>query len=72
MTGMDATAISSAVPNPRLFVGAVTLEQFIQTMRTGVRPNGVDLADFMPWENASRMTDDDLAALYTYLTAPVE
>lgn len=68
MTGTEATAISAAVPNPRLFIGAITLEQFIQTMRTGVRPNGEALADFMPWENASRMTDDDLAALYTYLT----
>lgn len=72
MTGTEATAISPAIPNPRLFTGAVTLEEFIQTMRTGVRPNGVALADFMPWENASRMTDDDLAALYAYITAPVQ
>ena len=72
MTGMEATVLSEAIPNPRVFVSAVTLEQFIQTMRTGVRPNGVAFADFMPWENASRMTDDDLAALYAYLTAPVQ
>lgn len=71
MTGTEATAISPSIPNPRLFVGAITLEQFIQTMRTGVRPNGEALADFMPWENASRMTDDDLGALYAYLTSPV-
>lgn len=68
MTGTEATALSPSIPNPRLFVGAVTLQQFIQTMRTGVRPNGEALADLMPWENASRMTDDDLAALYAYLT----
>lgn len=72
MTGTEATAISPAVPNPRLFAGAVTLEEFIQTMRTGIRPNGEALADLMPWENASRMTDDDLAALYTYLSVPVK
>ncbi len=72
MTGTEATAVSPAIPNPRVFVGAITLEQFIQTMRTGVRPNGKALADLMPWENASRMTDDDLAALYAYLTAPVK
>ncbi|NUM43336.1 MAG: c-type cytochrome [Anaerolineales bacterium] len=69
MTGTEATAISPAVPNPRLFAGAVTLDEFIQTMRTGVRPNGVALADFMPWVNASRMSDADLAALYAYLTS---
>ncbi len=68
MTGTEATALSPAIPNPRPFVGTITLEEFIQTMRTGVRPDGYPLADFMPWENASRMTDDDLAALYAYLT----
>ena len=40
MTGTAATVVSPAIPNPRVFVGAITLEQFIQTMRTGVRPNG--------------------------------
>ena len=68
MTGTEATALSPSIPNPRPLVGEITLEQFIQTMRTGVRPNGEALADLMPWENASRMTDDDLAALYLYLT----
>jgi cytochrome c553 len=72
MTGTEATALSPSIPNPRLFVSEITLEQFIQTMRTGVRPNGEALADLMPWENASRMTDDDLAALYIYLTTPVK
>jgi cytochrome c553 len=68
MTGTEATAFSPVIPNPRVFVGTITLEQFIQTMRTGVRPNGDALTDLMPWQNASRMTDVDLAALYTYLT----
>ena len=68
MTGIAATVVSPAIPNPRVFVGSITLEQFIQTMRTGVRPYGTAFADLMPWENASRMTDDDLAALYIYLT----
>jgi cytochrome c553 len=68
MTGAAATVVSPAIPNPRVFVGAITLDEFIQTMRTGVRPSGKAFADLMPWENASRMTDDDLAALYVYLT----
>jgi hypothetical protein len=41
-------------------------------MRTGVRPGGVAFPETMPWQNASKMTDDDLAALYAYLTAPVK
>jgi mono/diheme cytochrome c family protein len=68
MTGTPATSFSPAFPNPRPFVGALTLEQFIQMMRTGVRPNGTPFADGMPWRNASKMTDDDLSALYVYLT----
>jgi hypothetical protein len=39
-------------------------------MRTGVRPGGVPFPRTMPWQNASKMNDDDLAALYAYLTAP--
>ena len=69
MTGAPATSFSSAVPNPRPFVGALTLEEFIQSFRTGVRPNGVPFSDAMPWQSAAHMTDDDLAALYAYLTA---
>ena len=37
-------------------------------MRTGVRPGEQPFPDTMPWQNAAKMTGDDLAALYTYLT----
>jgi mono/diheme cytochrome c family protein len=66
MIGSPATALTTAVPNPRPFVGLITLEEFIQTMRTGKRPNGTELQ--MPWKNASQMTEEDLGALYVYLT----
>ena len=72
MTGMPATAVGPAVPNPRPSVSAWTQEQFMQAMRTGVRPSGAPFSANMPWQNASRMTDNDLAALYAYLTAPVQ
>ena len=68
MVGTPASAISQAIPNPRPMVATWTQAQFIETMRTGVRPGGAPFADLMPWQNASKMTDDDLAALYTYLT----
>lgn len=68
MTGVSATSFSPAIPNPRPFVGTLTLEEFIQSFRTGVRPNGTAFSSAMPWQNAARMTDDDLAALYAYLT----
>ena len=69
MTGMPATSVGPAVPNPRPFVAGWTLDQFTQVMRTGRRPDGSELAVGMPWQNASRMTDEDLAALYAYLKA---
>ncbi|NUQ83238.1 MAG: cytochrome c [Anaerolineales bacterium] len=68
MTGSPATSVSPATINPRPFVTTLTLEEFIQTMRTGVRPSGTPFSEAMPWQNASMMTDDDLAALFTYLT----
>lgn len=69
MMGTPASSFGPAVPNPRPFVGSLTLEEFIQTMRTGVRPDGTPFTDAMPWQSAAHMTDDDLAALYAYLKA---
>ena len=34
--------------------------------------DGAAFPETMPWQNAAKMTDDDLAALYAYLTAPVQ
>lgn len=70
MTGKEATAFAPAFPNPRPLVATLTLEQFIERLRTGRRPDGSELQ--IPWENAARMSEDDLAALYAYLIAPVE
>ncbi len=68
MTGSPATQFTTEVPNPRPLVSTVTLAQFIEMMRTGVRPGNNPFPPQMPWQNASKMTDDDLVALYTYLT----
>lgn len=71
-TGVEASPMSPAVPNPRLLVSTLTQEQFFEMMRSGVRPDGSAFPQTMPWKNAAKMTDDDLAALYAYLTAPVK
>ena len=55
-----------------LFNSRLTPEQFFEMMRSGVRPGNNPFPETMPWQNAARMTDDDLAALYAYLTAPVQ
>lgn len=72
MTGTPASAAGPAVPNPRPFVGTLTPERFVEVMRTGVKPDGVAFPATMPWQAAAAMNDDDLAALYAYLTAPVK
>ncbi len=67
MTGSAATAVSAAIPNPRPIVAAHSEEEFVEMMRTGIRPGDRPFPDTMPWQNAAKMTDDDLAALYAYL-----
>jgi mono/diheme cytochrome c family protein len=44
------------------------LEEFIATMRTGVDPNGHQIGKQMPWQPIGRMGDEELAAVYQYLT----
>lgn len=68
LNGIPASSYYPGSPSPRPFVSSVTLDEFIQTMRTGVRPNGTPFTEAMPWQIASMMTDDDLTALYMYLT----
>jgi mono/diheme cytochrome c family protein len=44
------------------------LEGFVATMRTGVDPNGHELSKEMPWRAIGRMSDEELSAVYEYLT----
>ena len=37
-------------------------------MRTGVDPNGHELGKQMPWQPVGRVADEDLQAVYEYLT----
>jgi mono/diheme cytochrome c family protein len=43
-------------------------EEFVATMRTGVDPNGHELGKQMPWQPIGRMGDEELDAIYQYLT----
>jgi mono/diheme cytochrome c family protein len=46
---------------------AWTEEQFITTLRTGVTPSGTEMK-YMPWKYKGRMTDDELKAIFQYLS----
>jgi cytochrome c553 len=44
------------------------LEEFIATMRTGTDPSGHELSKQMPWRPIGKMDDEELVAVYQYLT----
>lgn len=48
-------------------IGQWNENNFVQTIRTGVNPQGEHLHPFMPWHQNARMTDDDLRAIYQFL-----
>ena len=55
-------------PNLKLVKGW-TQEQFIVTLRTGVDPSGHKLdALIMPWKSIGRMDNEELTAIYLYLS----
>lgn len=54
-------------PDPATGIGNWTEEDFVRTLRTGINPRGDTLHAFMPWRQFSRMTRDDLVAIYRYL-----
>lgn len=73
VTGVAPSSLDPAgTPNPRLLVGELSQDQFFAMMRTGIKPDGQAFPDTMPWQIAAGLTDDDLAALYAYLVAPVQ
>jgi mono/diheme cytochrome c family protein len=41
---------------------------FIAAMRTGIDPNGHQISEQMPWRSVGKMDNDELIAIYRYLT----
>lgn len=68
LTGGEPGQLAPVGPNLAMVKGW-TAKQFITTLRTGVDPTGHALNNqLMPWKNIGRMDDDELAAMYQYLT----
>jgi mono/diheme cytochrome c family protein len=44
------------------------LKEFVATIRTGIDPGGHELSKQMPWRPIGKMEDEELAAVYEYLT----
>jgi mono/diheme cytochrome c family protein len=70
--GADLNGGTSKVsPNgpPLRVVKSWTLAQFINTMRSGIAPGGYELKPPMPAKTIGLMDDDELGAMYKYLTS---
>ena len=66
--GWGQSVASNLTPDPATGLGLrYTEAKFIQTMRTGKKPEGVQLLPPMPTDVYQNMKDDDLKAIYAYL-----
>ena len=54
-------------PDPETGLGEWTKEEIVAAVRTGVRPDGRELAPIMPWRSYAALSDEDARALATYL-----
>jgi mono/diheme cytochrome c family protein len=60
---------ANLTPDPVTGLGQWQEADFVTAMRTGVRPDGTQLATQMPWQAFQHMTDEELGALWLYLQA---
>jgi cytochrome c len=66
--GWGQSVASNLTPDPATGLGTRYNEaKFIQTMRTGKKPEGVQLMPPMPVDVYVNMKDDDLKAIFAYL-----
>lgn len=64
----DWPAASNLTPAPDAAISRWSAEQFVDTLRSGVTPQGRKLdSRYMPWPVIGKMTDDELHALWLYL-----
>lgn len=65
---------SNITPDPQFGIGRYSYNDFDRAVRHGVAPGGKALYPAMPYPEFSKMSDDDLRALYAYImqrVAPV-
>ena len=66
--GSPPDAPPSADLTPSGPLAAWTTDEFIETMRIGITPDGRELdPNDMPWPSIGQMTDDELTAVFLYL-----
>jgi mono/diheme cytochrome c family protein len=54
-------------PDGKTGLGAWSEQHIVAALRTGVRPDGRELAPAMPWRSYAKLTDADVQAVAAYL-----
>ncbi len=65
--GQPADAKHSANITPSGDIGRWSEAEFVRVFREGIRPDGRQLIDLMPWKAMGKMSDEELHGLYLYL-----
>jgi hypothetical protein len=66
--GWGTSVASNLTPDPETGIGRrYTEAKFVQTMRTGKKPEGTALRPPMPTDVYQNLKDEDLKAIYAYL-----
>ncbi|MGZ4990271.1 MAG: cytochrome c [Methylobacter sp.] len=63
---------SNITPDPVNGIGRYTLYDFSRAVRDGIDKDGSRLYPAMPYPSFTRMTDEDIRALYTYFMSAVQ
>jgi len=61
------TYARNLTPDKETGIGNWTEDDIIKALRTGVRPNGTGLNPPMPWQNFTKLSDEDVHAIAAYL-----
>lgn len=68
-TPFGAIYSSNLTPDPETGIGRWSLAAFTRAMRDGVSREGSNLYPALPYDHFTRLSDDDLSALYAFLQA---
>lgn len=60
---------TNITPDPDTGIGNWTGVEFLNSMRQGVRPDGEHLYPVFPYTSFTKVTDEDVAALFAYLNS---
>lgn len=58
---------TNITPDAETGIGNWTAQQFVQSMRHGIRPDGEHLYPVFPYTSFTRMSNEDIVAVYAYL-----